>query len=66
MQNQNNMINQFKANPLGVLSRKFNIPQNMSNPQDIIQHLLNSGQITQAQVNQAMQMRNNPLFNLFK
>ncbi len=55
------MYNQLRSNPMQLLSRRFNIPQNMNNPQDIIQHLLNSGQISQAQVNQAMQMRNNPM-----
>lgn len=63
---QNDIVNQFKINPLGLLTRKFNIPQNMNNPQEIIQHLLNTNQISQAQVNQAMQMRNNPMFSLFK
>ena len=60
------MIAQFKQNPMGMLMQKYNIPQNMNNPQQIIQHLLNSGQVTQDQVNQAMQMRNNPMFkNMF-
>ena len=62
-----NLLTQFRSNPMQMLSRRFNIPQNMSDPQAIIQHLLNSGQVTQDQVNQAMQMRNNPMFkNLFK
>lgn len=58
----NDIIKQFKLDPLQILIRQFNIPQGMNNPQDIIQHLLNTGQITQAQVNNAMQMRNNPFF----
>jgi hypothetical protein len=33
----------------------------MNDPNEIIQHLLNSGQVSQAQVNQAMNMRNNPM-----
>lgn len=48
---------QFQQNPMGMLAQRFNIPQGIQNPQDIIQHLLNSGQVTQAQLNQAMQMR---------
>ena len=56
------VINQFKQNPLAVLTQRFNIPQNMNNPQDIIQHLVNTNQVSQAQVNQAMQMKNNPMF----
>lgn len=50
------MIDQIKSNPVGVLSKKFNLPQNLNNPQDIIQHLMNTGQVTQQQYNQAMNM----------
>lgn len=56
-----NMYQQFSQNPIQMLSQRFNIPQNMNSPQDIIQHLLNSGQITQSQVNSVMQMKNHPL-----
>lgn len=56
------MANQFKQNPLAMLSQRYNIPQGMNNPNEIIQHLLNTGQVSQAQVNNAMQMRNNPMF----
>lgn len=54
------MYNRFRQNPLQMLQQRFNIPQNinMNNPNDIIQHLLNTGQVTQNQVNQAMSMRN--------
>ncbi len=45
---------------------RYNIPQGMNDPNAIIQHLLNTGQVSQAQVNQIMQMRNNPqIQNLF-
>lgn len=57
-----NMMNQFRQNPLGMLMQMYKIPQNLNNPQAIVQHLLNSGQITQEQVNFAMSMRNNPMF----
>ena len=61
------MYAQFQQNPMGMLAQRFNIPQNMQNPQAIIQHLLNSGQISQSQVNTAMQMRNKPqIRGLFK
>ena len=57
-----NMLNQLRQNPMQILSKRFNLPQNLpNNPQDIIQHLLNTGQINQSQVNNAMQMRNNPM-----
>lgn len=51
------MLNQLKQNPLGMLQRAgFNVPGNVTNPQAIIQHLMNSGQITQQQMNQAQAM----------
>lgn len=56
-----NMYQQFSQNPMAMLSKRFNIPQNVNSPQDIIQHLLNSGQVTQTQVNNVMNMRNNPM-----
>ena len=60
------MYNQLKSNPVGMLSQRFNIPQNLNDPNEIIQHLLNTGQVSQSQVNQAMQMRNDPRFrNMF-
>mgnify|MGYP003325814635 CR=1 FL=1 len=56
------MAQQFRTNPMGMLAQRYNLPQGVNDPQQIIQHLLNTGQITQAQVNQAMQMRNSPMF----
>ena len=54
---------QMRQNPMQLLSQKFNIPQNinMQDPNSIIQHLLNTGQVSQQQVNNAMNMRNNPM-----
>lgn len=60
-----NMYNQLRSNPMAVLSQRFNVPANMQDPNEIIQHLLNTGQVSQTQVNQAMQMRNNPAFQQF-
>ena len=62
------MMNNLSSNPTQMLSKfGMNIPNNMNSPQDIIQHLLNTGQINQDQVNQAQQMKNSPMFrNLFK
>lgn len=58
-----NIFQQFMQNPQEMLRRKYNIPGdvNMNNPNDIIQHLLNSGQVSQNDVNRVMQMRNNPM-----
>lgn len=51
------MLQQFKANPAQFLmQRKLNIPANIaSDPNAIMQHLLSTGQVSQAQVNQAYQ-----------
>lgn len=62
-QPQNNflsMLTQFKQNPIAALSQKFNIPQGINNPDDILQYLLNTNQVSQDQVNRAIAMRNNP------
>lgn len=66
MNNINDIVNlyqQIRTNPIQMLSRKFNIPQsvNQTDPNEILQYLLNTGQVTQSQVNQAMSMKNNPL-----
>ena len=64
MQNLNQltaMYQQMKNNPIAFLSQRFNIPENINDPNAILQHLLNSGQITQGEVNDAMAMRDNPL-----
>lgn len=53
------MLQQLKNNPLQILAQKYKLPQNIgSDPNAIIQYLLNSGQVSQEQVNNAMKMRN--------
>lgn len=50
------MLGQFKANPMALLKQAgFNVPDNIRNPQEIIQHLMNSGQVNQGQLNQAQE-----------
>ena len=52
------MMKQIKENPIAVLSKRFNLPQGISsNPQDLVEYLLQSGQISQGQIDQAKQMR---------
>lgn len=56
----NNMMQMFQAfmqNPAQMLAQKgINVPQNMMNdPNAILQHLMNTGQMTQGQYNNAMQ-----------
>ena len=57
------MYQRFRQNPMQLLNQRFNIPQNvnLSDPNAILQHLMNSGQVSQNQINQVMQMRNNPV-----
>ena len=65
-----NMYQQLRSNPMQLLARRFNIPQNinLNDPNAITQHLINTGQVTQEQYNNANNMRNNPMikkmFNL--
>lgn len=58
----------FMQNPMQyMMQQKLNIPQNLMNdPQTAIQHLMNSGAMTQEQYNQlsqmAKQIQQNPQF----
>ena len=64
MINLQQMISNFKQNPAQFLKQNFNvqIPENLTDSGDIIQYFLNTGRFTQQQVNNAMQMRNHPMF----
>lgn len=66
MNNIIQMYQQMMQNPMAMLTQRFNIPQGVDtrNPNAIIQHLLNTNQITQEQVNNAMNMRNNPAIQM--
>lgn len=46
------MLSQIKQNPMGLLSQKFNIPENvnLNDPNAIINHLVSSGQVSQSQI----------------
>ena len=56
--NMMQMLQQFRQNPMQMLmQRKMNVPQTLaSDPNAILNHLLQTGQISQSQVNQAYQM----------
>ena len=58
IQNIQQMLGQIKANPMQfLLQRKMNVPQNMMNdPNAIIQHLLQTGQVSQEAYNRAYGM----------
>lgn len=73
MQNFMGQFQNFFKNPMQFLmQKKLNLPQNinpMQNPQAAIQHLMNSGQLSQEQFNQlkqtAKQIQSNPQFQQF-
>ena len=54
MNNIFNMVSQAMQNPMAVISKRFNIPQGINTPQDMVQHLLDTRQISQEQLNAAM------------
>lgn len=57
-----NLYQQIRNNPMQILSQKYNVQGvSQADPNAILQHLLNTGQVTQSQVNQANAMKNNPL-----
>lgn len=51
------LVQQIKSDPAGMLRQKgLTIPAGMNNPQQIVRHLLQSGQVPQARYQQIMQM----------
>ena len=53
------MLQQLKANPMQMLLQKrMNLPQNIStsDPQASLNHLVQTGQVSQQQINNAYQM----------
>lgn len=51
------MLQQLRQNPVQMLRQAgLNVPENLTSPNDIIQHLMNSGQISQQRYEQARQM----------
>ena len=53
-----NMMMQFRQNPLGILQQRYNIPNGLNTPDQILKHLVDTGQVTEQQINS---VRNNPL-----
>jgi len=57
--NMMGMLQQLKANPMQFLmQRRFNLPQGIAinDPQAILNHLVQTGQVSQQQINNAYQM----------
>ena len=51
------MLQQLRQNPIQFLRQAgYNVPSNLNDPNAIIQHLMNSGQISQQRYEQARQM----------
>ena len=54
------MLRQLKSDPVGMLKQAgLTIPDGMTNPQAIVNHLITSGQIPQGRLQQAMNMMRN-------
>lgn len=50
------MVQQIRSNPMQFIQRAgFRVPQNMTDPNAIIQHLMQTGQISQQRYNQVFQ-----------
>ncbi len=65
----NSMVNayqQYRNNPMEAVRSMYNIPDDIdeSNPDAIIQHLYNTQQISQQQLNRVNSLRNNPLIKM--
>lgn len=58
MMNMMKMFQQFKSNPMQMLSKRFSIPDGINDPNEILQHLVNTNQVSQDQINQISQMAN--------
>lgn len=59
MNNPLQMIQMLQASPAALLKRAgLNVPANLTNPQEIVEHLTRTGQISQERLNQAQQMAN--------
>lgn len=55
--NVTQMLTQLRQNPVQFLKNAgYNLPENLNDPNAIIQHLMNSGQITQQRYEQARMM----------
>lgn len=64
MNNITRIYNQFRQSPMSILTKRFNIPSNLNlnDPSAIIQYLLNTGQVSQQQVNNVVNMSSsNPM-----
>ena len=53
------MLQQLRSNPMGMLKQAgYSIPDGMSNPQQMVNYLIQSGQVPQSRYQQVMQALN--------
>lgn len=51
------MLQQLKSNPMQFIQKAgFNVPKGMNDPNQIVQHLMQTGQVSQEQYNKVFQM----------
>lgn len=55
MNNILQMINQYASNPM-MLFQRFNIPTSCNSPDSVMNYLMQSGRVSQAQINQAQSL----------
>lgn len=59
MNNPIQLLQMLQGNPADMLRRAgLNLPAGITNPQQIVEHLVRTGQISQERLNQAQQMAN--------
>ena len=51
-------FNQFKKNPMGALTKGFNLPDNITNTDDALNYLMNFDKIPQNKKQQAIMLAN--------
>ena len=56
MNNLAQMLQAIKANPMQILGNRFRLPATAKDPAAILQYLMQTGQVSQAQINSAYQM----------
>ena len=64
LQNMARMMNMMNGNPRDMVISKLNLPQgiNTNDANAIMKHLVDSGRLSQNDVDAIMQMANNPMF----
>lgn len=56
-QNPMQILQQIQNNPAAMLAQRgLTVPEGMRDPQQIVQHLVNSGQVSNSRLQMAMQM----------